>query len=123
MSDNVLSYGVFYKIKNGPLDYEEVSEALYEADTFFNLNYEGTLLYTDMGGGNIYGLHFHEPKPLIGEDIRLLQLLHGIEVDESSGLAYSCVWYNGADSYMSELTLKEYEEIAEKQIRNITLEA
>lgn len=110
MSENVLSHGIFLKITNGPLNYEEISDILYDKKSIWNINYEGTLLYSDDSDGEAYGIQFHRKNVIDKEDIKILNDL-GIEFDESSALAYSCVWYNGTDSDMSEVTLEEYKNL------------
>jgi len=45
MSDNVLSCGYMAPLLK-PVDYEEMSESLYE-NSVLQLNYDGTLVYDD----------------------------------------------------------------------------
>lgn len=113
MSTYVMSFGVFMKITNGPVDYEELSEKLYEAGSIWNLNYDGTLVFSDEGGEDIYGILFASTNSVKAEDIELLNKL-GIEVDATNVKPYVCVWYNGADSDMSMFTLEEFEKQNEK---------
>lgn len=113
MSENVLSHGAFYKISNGPVDYEDISEELYDRGSIWNINYEGTLVFTDVSDSDMYGIQFHKHTSISEMDKEILESLN-IEIDESSRLEYSCVWYNGTDSDMSTLTLKEYEEVVQK---------
>lgn len=107
MSDNVLSYGIMAVLKNpiGDLHTEEwevKNEALYEEG--FSLNYEGTLIFSDEGGSETYGIQLAQPHMF--EEFYISMQRLGIEYEEPR--FYSCMWYNGSDSDMSMMTKEKF---------------
>lgn len=111
MSENVISIGCMAIFKSPIGDYkteewQELVETLYENSTL-SLNYEGTLIYSD----NHVDQYDFEFK-LINEDFKLNFIEeckeNSIDIDVDSVKIYIAQWYNGADSYMSECLLKDF---------------
>jgi len=115
MSDNVRSYG-FIAVLKEPLHkdvLDDVREQLYDAKSNLSVNYEGTLIYSDLNRHESYR---------VKEDICSLQIGNGssyldfakeltklhYDIDPATILPYNCVWYNGADNPVDMLTLEEY---------------
>lgn len=116
MSDNVLSYGVMAKLikpvgKYKTKEWQDMDNKLDEELSGLQLNYEGTIIYNDLGGytESTYGINFIQSEQLQAFFEELQKA--GIVADFESSKIYSCFWYNGADSYMSDITLKEFESI------------
>jgi hypothetical protein len=109
MSDNVMSTG-FMAVLKTPFGEErdEKDEWLYEQGSDLRINYEGTMVYSDVRSDG-YGLTIHTANPsttnpsFIDECTKL-----GLEVDSSTIRGYSCYWYNGSDSDMGMLTVEKY---------------
>lgn len=107
MSDNVMSTG-FFAILSNPIEdeeeREELGERLYDEGSL-HLNYEGTLVFSDERSDG-YGINFAGNGNVRGfiDEVETA----GLEIVKGSVLAYSCYWYNGTDSDMSELTLERY---------------
>ena len=107
MSENVLSHGFMAVLKTPAEDFDEFSDMLDEAKSILHVNYEGTIVYSDDGGDEFEaGLMFGSTKGA-SEFLSELKSLK-IEIDETKILPYSCVWYNGSDSYMADLELDDY---------------
>ena len=110
MSENVASSG-FFAILKTPFNEdarEEKEEILYDNDTELSLNYEGTLVFSDVRGEE-YGLHIGSANT--GDKQAFIDKCkeNGLEIDEESIRPYNCIWYNGSDSDMSDLTLEKYQ--------------
>ena len=111
MSRNVISYGAMAPITAPTGDlHTDAWSARSEFLLRYNLyiNYEGTLIFSDRGqnGEEVAGLW------LMPDDI-LHDFLNacgeaGIQIDDELIVPYAAVWYNGADSYMSDLTLEKF---------------
>ena len=115
MSENVLSFGVMAKLIKPVGNYktkewQDLSDKLYELHGL-HLNYEGTIIYNDLGGDtdSTYGINFIQSEQL--QDFFEELQKAGIAAEFTNSKIYSCFWYNGADSYMSDITLKEFESI------------
>jgi len=107
MSDNVLSYG-FMAVLQTPIPKDlrdEVSEVLLSKSNL-EVNYEGTIVYSDDGGSSdITGVQFFDS----GSFNMFVTELSRMKVKVQNSIkAYSSVWYNGSDSYMSSLKLENY---------------
>lgn len=114
MSETVRSFGLM-AVLSKPVsedDYEEQSEALYDKDQQLNLNYEGTLIYSDLKTRNtdIYGITFGGSKVDDSDFMAFIEKCRaaGYEVDIGTIRSYSCIWYNGADSDMSMLSKDKF---------------
>lgn len=107
MSDYELSHGFMVILKNSILKelVSDVGEAL-ERRSNLSVNYEGTLIYSDNGNGPNEGIQFFSKRSW-SEFIKELMRMK-VEVKPDSAKIYSSFWYNGADSYMSETTLEEF---------------
>ena len=109
MSTNVNSYGVM-AVLNPPLSkdlWEELTEKFYKDGVDVQLNYDCTLIYT-IGDTSEYfcGMVFHDLDGL--EDFKKNLNKYHLTIDNDTCTSYNCVWYNGADSHMSTLTLDEF---------------
>lgn len=108
MSENVLSSGFMAPLLV-PVDYEEVSEDLYHnSSELLQINYEGTILFSDTRDDYPYGLFFEDHKMngvknFIREADRL-----GFNIDQTNIRRYRCIWYNGVDSDMDTLKLDDF---------------
>ncbi len=109
MSTNVLSYGYMAPLVTPIKDRaerEELSERLYE-ESRIRLNYEGTLVYIDVGDREEFfgGLFFTNPDHLTLFHQELaevkLEITHEVK-------PYFAVWYNGTDSYMDDMKLEDF---------------
>jgi len=110
MSDNVMSSGLFAVLKTPVLDasdLEELSETMWNAKSFVQINNEGTLLYTETRGSE-YGIRFSIHSEIDSSQFQSEAMKHGLEIDLSTVLPYSCYWYNGSNSDMSAMTLERY---------------
>ncbi len=122
MSYTEFSYGFMIPIvgnvseidRNGIAEnYEEISEMLYAAGASIKINYEGTIIYNDMNPdserGNLEGIHLSSPldtKILFDMIAEANKFKIKVNVDQAK--KYMSIWYNGTDSYMSNITLKEF---------------
>lgn len=110
MSQNEHSYGhmVPILVPYTNEEREDLTEAWYAKGVLLNMNYDGTLLYTDHSGvdHSEYGIQFTRERS--DEHVNDLAKKHGIRVDEAKAQAYGCVWYNGADSDMSVMSLEDF---------------
>lgn len=111
MSENVIIFGVMAPLTEPVGDYKTKtwSELSDLFDTYgLYLNYEGTLIYTveheDAHGGIYFSKReFKDNFIKLVKDYEISVILEQIQF-------YTTLWYNGADSYMSEITIKEFEE-------------
>lgn len=111
MSDNVLSYG-YMAILAIPVGnhhteaWEELEESL--EGTELSLNYDGTVIYSDQcpdtNDDAMYRLVMETPE--MREEFMDAITAHGIEIIGDPRF-YSCVWYDGSDSPMSEVHTKQ----------------
>lgn len=118
MSTTVISQGYIAVLQN-PIseeDREELSEILYDSKTGLGLNYEGTLLISDEYSLKSYSeREFHSDLFIMG-GLGMFKMQEFIELSKQSGLnidittiqPYVCVWYNGSDSPVSMMTMKEF---------------
>lgn len=116
MSTTVISKG-FIAILKMPItdddDRERLNEMQWDAKTGVSLNYEGTLIYLDTmrhadyaDRENFYGIQ--SPQETKSDAfVDLLDAL-GFEVEVGSLMPYTCIWYNGADNPVDELTVDEF---------------
>lgn len=109
MSENVTSTGLFGKLIT-PIDRDDSFEAIEELyDTYnLNINYEGTLVFSDEPQSEP-GIFFGSASnDAVSEFISDCQKA-GFPVIPESVRPYTCTWYNGSDSDMSELTVDEFD--------------
>ena len=108
MSSNVASAGLMAPLsrKLTKEEREEWTELLYEQGSSIQINYDGTLAYTDEGGSE-YGISFGSTNTYSNQPFEDL-LQFDITVDLNKARPYTCYWYNGADSDMDMLTLDEF---------------
>lgn len=90
--------------------WEEVRDRLYDTFPNMTLNYEGSLLFYAVkeikAGDGVDFIHISSTRKLAEamSDISLTDL----EVDPNTVRWYSTCWYNGADSYMDEMTVVQF---------------
>lgn len=111
MSENVTSFGFMAPLVNPIKDAEDretLTDKLYFDDTGLCINYEGTLIYNDFGGGydNKAGIFFLDLKAR--EEFLDTLASCQLTVDENNIKFYACNWYNGTDSHMDEMTLERF---------------
>jgi hypothetical protein len=114
VSDNVRSYGFIAVLKEPIDDISEISDKLWRAKSQVMVNYEGTLAYIDFSlkksyseRSDFYGL-FIGSEQMDPAELTIEAAKHGLDIDESTIKPYTCVWYNGTDSPMSELKKEEF---------------
>lgn len=107
MSDDVHSQGYFGKLltplpESSTPEWDEFNDALEKHALC--LNYEGTMIYSDKQS-NTYdsGLFFVQANG--AREFREACIKAGHDVDPVKH--YTCIWYNGADSPMSEALVEE----------------
>lgn len=110
MSGYVVNTGFMAEIQN-PVpenEWSKYNDKFYDDDADININYEGTIIYSTDTEEDVsdYGLKF-------GNYNNVQQFVenakkYGLIIKEDTIRTYSCIWYNGADSDMSLLTLKEF---------------
>ncbi len=113
MSNQVLSYGLMAPLltpltKSNTEQWEEVSARLAALEGNLELNYEGTLVFSNhqrKDPDDTCGIVFVKPvlHSMFFKALGLANLPITHEVQ-----SYSCSWYNGSDSDMSMLTLEEF---------------
>lgn len=110
MSENVHDYGYMAPLLTPIGDYKtEEWEVFQERIEEFGLevNYEGTLIYSAQRG-NDYGCGIVlDNKELLSEFLKDADKAEVAVVIHEAAF-YSCVWYNGTDSDMSELKLESF---------------
>lgn len=108
MSCDVMSRGIIMPLISPVKDREELTEKLYEEGSCLQINYEGTLVYSDEGGQreDAYGLHIGVPNPSGAMMAELRK--YGLKAVTTQARPYHCLWYNGADSDMNMLTKEEF---------------
>lgn len=116
MSSTVRSYGVMGVIVSHKVeDFEELYEKLYDDKSNLGINGDQTLAYLDANANkeysereNFYGLQFGLDPQVSAQALVDEAAKYGIVVDPKSCRMYQCIWYNGGDSDMDLLTLKEF---------------
>ena len=112
MSNNVRSNGIMVPLRTMTSDEErdEITEDIWiNGDSLIEINYEGTIAYTNHEEDDYYGVTFDVAcyKNDL-EYIRKIMQRYGYGIFEKQTRPYSCYWYDGADSHMSMLTLEEF---------------
>jgi hypothetical protein len=122
MSNSVLSVGIMVPLNRRITDkeYEEWSEILWDQGQVSNVyfNYEGTLAYTDIQEEDEYGIHFGEITEFDPAAFDCLNQF-GLRISHEQARSYRCYWYNGSDSDMSTITLKEFMKITNQNLKEI----
>lgn len=112
MSCYVVNTGFMAEIEN-PIsrnEWSKYNDKFYEDDIGINLNYEGTIVYSTDTEENLgdYGLKIANTNINSIKKFVENAKKYGLIIKEDTIRTYSCIWYNGADSDMSLLTLEEY---------------
>lgn len=127
MSSTVISKGFVAIIKqfgDGEtiIDLDDLTEKLYDDGSLLRLNYEGTIVYSDVVPyplkEEFYGLNIGSTNNGSVQDFVEECYKHEIYIDENSVEAYSEIWYNGSDSEIGSLTAKKYLEILHEMRKN-----
>ena len=111
MSEYVLSIGwmapLVDPIKSNEL--QEITERISDVGFTLNISYDGKLVYNDNEHSyDIHGLFFSDdPKKSKKQFIELCEK-NGLNIVKNKIRHYVCVWYNGADSDMSMMTLEKF---------------
>ncbi|WP_244832367.1 hypothetical protein [Caballeronia sp. TF1N1] len=98
---------------------EELLEQLWAEKTGLGFTYDGRMVYVDFMSNkpyrereNFYGLTlggddtYAEGETI--DDFRELLKAHNLEIHEHTIRAYSCIYYNGGDSYLDDITHEEF---------------
>lgn len=110
MSENVISVGCMAKLKNPVGSYkedmwEDFSDMLYEHNLI--LNYDGNIVFTDTHC-NSYDFSFKFIDDNMKNEFIKTCSENGIDIDIENVKIYVSQWYNGTDSYMSDITLEQF---------------
>lgn len=116
MSSTVRQHG-FIAVLARPIseeDREELWNKLYESESNLGVNYEGTLVYFDANQHkslssreDVYGLFFgHDVSHREQMEAQLLK--HNLMIDGHTMRPYNCIYDNGADSPLDDLTKEEF---------------
>lgn len=109
MSDNIVSAGVMCPLDRKLMqeEYADIVDDLYDKGVF--LNYEGTLVYTDVGGAE-YGIYFGDEftDDWLSQEQHEALKSFGLSVLSEHARPYRCLWYDGADSDMDEMTIDNF---------------
>lgn len=119
MSTTVIQQGYIAVLTNPIMEEEEreeISERLYDDSTVLQINYEGTLLCSDINRSKPYGeREFSGDLFIVGnqsntgrEEFIQQAKEAGLFIDESTIQPYTCVYYNGSDSPLSLLGKSEF---------------
>lgn len=115
MSDNVRSYGFIAVLKEPVEDVPELSEKLWDGKSPIRINYEGTLIFADFSllkpyseRSDIYGLWIGGHEEMDYGAVCLECRKYGLKIDMSTVKPYNCIWYNGSDSPMDQLTKEKF---------------
>lgn len=108
MSENVASTGIMAPLNRKLADEEreELQELLWNQGSEVNVNYDGTIAYTDEGGEE-YGISFGDMTNYSMEAFKDLEQFGVCAVFEKAR-PYKCYWYNGCDSDMDMMTLEKF---------------
>lgn len=118
MSNYEINSGIAFKLltKVSEDDYEEKADRIYDVlGKGFQINYEGTIAFcviehVNCGNDGMDFFHVASNKRL-EECIQKLNSV-GLYVEIDSARWFSTCHYNGADSYMSELSLAAFEHLS-----------
>jgi hypothetical protein len=108
MSDNVRSTGFICSLKT-PVDSEEVNERLWGEKSKLQVSYDGTIVYSDERSRDIYCFFIGDQEPEGVVEFMRECAAAGLTLDTENIRPYTCIWYDGADSPMAEMTLAEYQ--------------
>lgn len=115
MSETVRVQGFIAKlVKPFSGDEDEYDEFMAENDWEPGLNYEGTLFYVGATQDDIYGLTIGNNLSAKFDIIKDAEK-YGLEIDKTSIRPFDCIYYNGGDFPIDELTIEKYNSILEKE--------
>lgn len=109
MSDYRVTCGLMAKLKT-PVpknEIEEIFDRLYDHDNILHINYEGTLIYTEDVDMELYNFEIQIGNSISTSKFKKLCSEYGFEI-EGTPKSFVTVWYDGADSVQSDLTLKQF---------------
>lgn len=121
MSTTVRSYGVIAILAVSVSDEarDELGEKFYSDKSDLGINYEGSLVYLDFNKNKrysereeFYGLSLGrdrvegiaDPAAILTKECNK----YGLVFDTSSIDTYNCIWYNGSDNPVDNLTLDQF---------------
>jgi len=110
MSRDVFNAG-FMAVLLNPIpkeDREDLSEALCDAKSILSINYAGTIVYSreQKDDENVYGLTFGMMSG--SEAFVAATIQHKLPINMATIVPYQCIWYNGADNPVDELTVWQF---------------
>lgn len=113
MSEMVKSRGYIAVLKT-EVDHEAMFEKLWAEKSTLSISYDGKLVYSDIYSQSqdkyaIDGLYIGSHDTESDYEILYDELSkYGLEIVRGTSREYTCIWYNGSDSPMSELTKEEF---------------
>lgn len=115
MSDIVFTYGFVTKANFSEeifeTKYSEIQDELHDLYGL-HVNLEKTLIFSEFKFENLYGLKVFNTEDDLQDFKEIVELVNrntDSNIDSTNFKPYSSVWFNGADSYMSTYTLKDFE--------------
>lgn len=94
---------------------ESMMESFYSKDSTLSTNSDGTLIYSDMNANKKYSeREFNGDLFIVGklndqqQEFMELVKAAGLEIDANTIQPYTCVWYNGCEPPMADLTKEEF---------------
>jgi hypothetical protein len=88
-------------------DWEDLTDNLYNVGSVLKLNYDGTLVFSENIDVPLYDFEIQIGNPYSTDKFINECSLNGLYV-KSHPTSYVTVWYDGADSTQSMMTLEEY---------------
>ena len=110
MSSDVMSRGLMAPILN-PVDQDErddLTERMWEDGSPLHISYDGTLAWIEISESDGYGLSFGVENECSPEELGLAGIVYDLHIALDQARPFSCLWYDGADSDMSMLSVKEF---------------
>lgn len=90
-------------------DWESVNDKMYEMGLKMSLNYEGTLIFTEDVNIPLYDFEIQLGQTMSNEDF--IEKCNSIQMPIiGEPKPFTTVWYDGADSVQSDITLKQFKE-------------
>lgn len=117
MSSTVKSKGFIAILKNpvDEADKEDVSERLYDSKCGLDITYDGKMVFSDVYRHasfdvreDVYICEVGVGKEESADQFVKIAAENGLEINENSIEPYFCIWYNGSDCPISELTPETY---------------
>jgi hypothetical protein len=87
---------------------EELSEKMYDDDSGLELSYDGSLVWLGIDLDEDYGISFCHTSDFTLDELIFAAADYNLIVLSEQARSFSCLWYNGADSNMSTMTVEEF---------------